>query len=107
MPLQPDGDEENQSESSVYEDDPLFTPYDPPTESEEIVQPTSPSPAPSSKAPDFGGTSGEDDQPGETQTPRAPEQEEEEAPPLPEFDPKYREPFEGLIYLGRLEKRFK
>lgn len=105
MPLQPDGDPEKQSESAVYDQPALFTPYEPPTESETIVQPTSPSPAPSSDAPDLGGTSGEDDQPG--QRPSAPDQpEEEQAPPLPEFDSKHREPFSGLLYLGRLEKSF-
>lgn len=31
---------------------------------------------------------------------------EEEKPPLPEFDPKYRDPFHGLLYLGRTQKTF-
>lgn len=72
-----------------------FTPYEEP----ESVQPTS-GPAPSSDtAPDGGGTSGEDG---------AAAQSEQQAPQeaLPEFDPKHRDSFTGLIYLGRLEDRF-
>lgn len=30
----------------------------------------------------------------------------DEAPPLPEFDPKFRQDFEGLMYLGRLTDTF-
>lgn len=103
MPFTEDGDSGATSESAVYDTEPTFNPYDPP-ENPEAIQPTS-RPAPSSNAPDFGDTSGTD---GEPQSQTAPQgsQEEEEKPPLPEFDPKHREPFEGLLYLGRLQKTF-
>lgn len=60
----------------------------------ESVQPTSTSPAPSSSAPGFGGTSGEDTAP------------EPEAAPPPEFDPRWRDDFTGLVHIGALTDRF-
>lgn len=65
-------------------------PYDPAD-----VQPTSPSPAPSSDtASGFGDTSGEDaDQSGKQEK-------------LPEFDPRWRDELRGLIYLGALSDEF-
>ena len=69
-----------------------FAPYDP-----SAVQPTS-SPAPSSQAPgSVGGTSGADGQD---------EGSEEENTPLPEFDGRWRDEFEGLLYIGALTDRF-
>lgn len=62
-----------------------------------VVQPTSQRPTPSSDAPVYGGTSGADD--------RA-EAQAEEAPPLPTFDPRYIEDFEGLLYIGALGVTF-
>lgn len=99
MPFDEDGD--SKPESSVYDNPPAFNPYDPPSDPE-VVQPPSPGPAQSSEpAPDFGDTSGADDE----SQPAPQDQTEEE--PLPEFDPKYREDFEGLLYLGRLEETFR
>lgn len=66
-----------------------FAPYDP-----AAVQPTS-SPAPSSDPGTVGGTSGADSQ-------EAGAQED----PLPEFDPRFREEFEGLLYIGALTETF-
>jgi hypothetical protein len=105
MPFPEDGD--SIPESSAYDSQPTFDPYDPP-EDPESVQPTSPGPAQLSPAPGFGDTSGAD---GESQ--EAPQDsgggEEEEAPEedLPEFDPKHRQEFEGLLYLGRLQETFR
>lgn len=99
MPFDEDGD--SKPESSVYDNPPAFSPYDPPSDPE-VVQPPSPSPAQSSEtAPDFGDTSGADDESQE-----APQDRIEEEP-LPEFDPKYRQDFEGLLYLGRLDETFR
>lgn len=99
MPFDPDGD--SQPESTVYDKPPAFNPYDPP-EDPEVVQPPSPGPAQSStEALGFGDTSGADDESQE----EAPQDQTEEEP-LPEFDPRYREDFEGLLYLGRLEETF-
>lgn len=95
MPLPTDGDS---SESSVYDGPSSFDPYDP-----ESVQPTSPGPAQSSSAPGFGDTSGAD---GEQQSSTAPQGQPDPEPALPEFDPKHREAFEGLLYLGRLQDTF-
>lgn len=104
MPFDEDGDTEK-SESAVYDKSPTFDPYDPPT-TPEAVQPTSPSPAPSSDAPDFGGTSGADSEQPSDQSDSAPQEKPEEAAPLPEFDPRYRDAFTGLLYLGRLQQTF-
>lgn len=104
MPFETDGDPEKEPESAVYDNPPIFDPYDPPT-TPEAVQPSPPSPAPSSDAPDFGGTSGNDSEQPSGQPDSAP-QEKPEADPLPEFDHKYREPFTGLLYLGRLQETF-
>lgn len=88
---------EPSTEQSVYDKvrDTPFQPLQP-----EAVQPTS-SPTPSSPAPGSGGdTSGED---GEA----APQEQAQAAEaPTPEFDPKYREPMTGLLYLGRLTDSF-
>lgn len=83
-------------EESVYDQPSGIAAYDP-----ETVQPTSTSPAPSSQtAPgNLGGTTGED---GE-QTPEGGEQPEES---LPEFDPRFKEEFRGLIYVGALTDTF-
>lgn len=101
MPFDEDGGE-GKPESAVYDSQPTFNPYDPPT-TPEGVQPTSPRPAPSSDAPGFGGTSGNDT---EQPAPEASAPQEKPEDPLPEFDPKYREPFTGLLYLGRLQETF-
>jgi hypothetical protein len=67
-----------------------FAPYDP-----QAVQPTT-SPTPSSEPPEtHGGTSGEDGA-----------NPEGTAEPLPEFDPRHREEFTGLLYLGALTEEF-
>lgn len=101
MPFEEDGG--RKSESAVYDTPPTFDPYDPP-EDPESVQPTPISPAPSSNPGNVGGTSGEDGEP----EPQAPPQDSgEEQGPLPEFDPKHREEFEGLLYLGRLTETFR
>lgn len=62
--------------------------YDPQT-----VQPTPPSPASVSPPEDVGSTSGAD----------GPSEEPE---PLPEFDPRYIEEFQGLLYVGALRETF-
>lgn len=64
------------------------------------VQPESPSPAPLSTAPGFGGTPGNDGQ--------APEQVEpqDQEDPLPEFDSRWQDEFEGLLYIGALTEEF-
>lgn len=93
--------DDSSAEESVYDAATKpFRPYEP-----EPVQPSS-SPAPSStSAPGFGGTSGEDGKPRETPAePQAAEPPKQ--PDLPEFDPRWREPFTGLLYLGRLEDTF-
>jgi hypothetical protein len=90
MPL-----DERPVEESVYDKEPAsrISPFDP-----ESIQPES-RPAPSSTAP---GTVG--DTPG---TDGAPEPgPEEEAEPLPEFDPRHKDAFRGLIYVGALSDRF-
>lgn len=108
MPLpdesSPTGDG-SQTESALYDSTtPQFNPYDPPTDPES-VQPTSPGPARSSlPAPGFGDTSGEDGEPQEAPQGQGAEEEQE---PLPEFDERHREPFEGLLYLGRLQETFR
>lgn len=102
MPLTEDG---GHKESAVYDTVPPFDPYnpDPPPADPESVQPTSLGPAPSSEtAPGFGDTSGADGEPQEEPQ----DQPEKKQDPLPEFDPKHRQPFEGLLYLGRLQERF-
>jgi len=35
-----------------------------------------------------------------------PQQAQEDQVPLPEFDPRYRDDFDGLLYVGRLEDKF-
>lgn len=103
MPFDEDGGKD--PDAAVYDSPPTFDPYDPPT-TPEGVQPSS-SPAPSSSAPDFGGTSGNDTEQSTGQPEGTPQEKpEDEAPPLPEFDPRHRESFEGLLYLGRLQKTF-
>lgn len=88
-------DDSSKAEESVYDAvSQPFRPYEP-----EPVQPTS-GPAPSSNPGNVGDTSGED---GEAAGDGAAQAGE---PPLPEFDPRYREPFKGLLFLGRLEKSF-
>jgi hypothetical protein len=99
MPLPEDGPS---TEEAAYDAPPSFDPYDPPETkpAETTVQPTSPGPAQSSDtAPGIGDTSGADGQ--------VPDEEPPAAEPLPEFNPKHRDPFEGLLYLGRLQKTFK
>lgn len=105
MPFEEDGDSEKKSESAVYDTPSNFNPYDPPIEPES-VHPTSPGPVQSSDAPAVGDTSGED---GEPQAPPSAASSEDgrDDEPLPEYDPRYREPFEGLLYLGRLEETFR
>ena len=34
-----------------------------------------------------------------------PEEEEEDVAPLPKFDPRFREDFEGLLYIGKLRRQ--
>lgn len=106
MPFEEDGGTEKKSESAVYDTPSAFNPYDPPTDPES-VQPTSPGPAQSSDALGFGDTSGADGEPQPEGSAARAEDEEKAEPPLPEFDSKYREPFEGLLYLGRLEETFR
>lgn len=60
------------------------------------VGPTSSGPRPSSIAPD------DPTEPQQRAADEAPSAQE----PLPEFDPKVRQEFEGLLYLGRLTKTF-
>ena len=86
MPVQGDTPDE-----AAYGTTEGFAPYDP-----RAVQPTS-SPAPSSEPPgSVGGTSGADgEQAGDT-----------DPDPLPEFDARYQEEFEGLLYIGALTKTF-
>jgi hypothetical protein len=101
MPFDEDGGT-GTPDSAAYDSKPTFDPYEPPT-TPEVIQPT-PSPAPSSDAPGFGGTSGTDDE--QPVDPDGAPQEQQDAAPLPEFDEKYKEPFTGLLYLGRLQKTF-
>lgn len=105
MPFPEGGDEEKVSESAVYDHQPTFSPYDPPT-TPEAVQPSPPGPAPSSSAPGIGDTSGADSEqePGQPEDP--PQEKSEEQDPLPEFDPKHRDAFTGMLYLGRLQESF-
>jgi hypothetical protein len=104
MPFPEGGDPERKSESSVYDTPSTFAPYDEQhsttsSSSPESVQPTS-SPAPSSTTPgNVGDTSGADGEPGVTPPQDAEEKAEE---PLPEFDKRHAEAFEGVLYLGRL-----
>ena len=99
MPFPEDG---GLSETTAYDAPPTFTPYDPP-EDPESVQPTSTSPAPSTTGPgDDGGTPGADGEPQEA--PQGSGEEPDDEAPLPEFDPKHREAFTGLLYLGRLQE---
>lgn len=88
---------ERSTEESVYDKvkSAPFQPLQP-----EAVQPTS-SPTPSSTAPESDGdTSGEDGEAAPVEQAQAAEA------PLPEFDPKYREPLTGLLYLGALTETF-
>lgn len=99
MPLPEDGDS---TESSVYDAPSAFNPYDPPTDTES-VQPTPISPTPSSDTPEAGDT-------GE-QTESRPQGEQQvqqdEVIELPQFDEKHAEDFVGLLYLGRIDKKFR
>lgn len=107
MPFPEDGD--SKPESSVYDSQPRFNPYDT-SEDPESVQPTSPGPAQSSTAPGFGDTSGADGEPQPKAAPQDSDGEDGEVPeeePLPEFDPRHRQDFEGLLYLGRLQETFR
>ena len=100
MPLPEDG---RPAEDAIYDAPSTFNPYDPP-EDAESVQPTS-SPTPLSTTPGTDGdTSGAD---GESPPAPQGQQEEVEEQPLPEFDPKHREDFTGLLYLGRLSETFR
>lgn len=97
MPLPSDG---GRPESAVYDAPPTFDPYAPETTEEHdpaSVHPTSSGPSQSSEAPDLGDTSGAD---GQREEP-APDDPQD---PLPEFDPKHRDAFTGLLYLGRTTK---
>lgn len=105
MPFDSDGDPEK-SESAVYDNPPTFNPYEPDIEPES-VQPTSPGPVQSSKAPAAGDTSGADGESQPEAGAASSEEGEDGEPPLPQFDPRYREAFEGLLYLGRLEETFR
>jgi hypothetical protein len=67
-----------------------------------VVEPTSQRPTPSSEAPGYGGTSGADDR-NIAQAEEAPPEPPE---PLPSFDPKSVEDFEGLLYIGSLAVTF-
>lgn len=101
MPLPEDG---GSTESSVYDAPSAFNPYDPPIESES-VQPTPISPTPSSDTPGTGDT-------GE-QTESRPQGEQQDQPEaaevvdLPRFDDRHAEEFVGLLYLGRIDKKFR
>lgn len=99
MPLPEDGDS---TESSVYDAPSPFNPYDPPIDTES-VQPTPISPTPSSDTPEAGDT-------GE-QTESRPQGEQQvqqdEVIELPQFDDKHAEDFVGLLYLGRIDKKFR
>lgn len=67
-----------------------YAPFDPTT-----VRPTSPGPAPSSVAP------------GTPEAHTGPDEEASEVEaPLPEFDPRYRDEFDGLMYVGSLTDAF-
>lgn len=44
--------------------------------------------------------------PGESAEPHRVDDETDEPEPLPEFDPRYKQDFEGLLYLGRLTDTF-
>lgn len=101
MPFDPDGGQND--EAAAYDNPPAFDPYHPSGDSPESVQPTSSSPAQSSTAPGFGDTSGADGEPPE----KAPQGTEDQDEELPEFDPRYIEEFEGLLYLGRLQDTFR
>ena len=68
------------------------------------VQPTSPRPAPSSSAPGFGDTLGADVTESGQQDQQDPEQDQQQ--PLPEFDPRWRDEFRGLTFLGALSDEF-
>ena len=71
----------------------------------ETVQPTS-SPAPSSNPGTVGGTPGADgEQAAEPEQKPADEEEQQEAD-LPEFDPQYRDAFNGLLFVGALSDQF-
>jgi hypothetical protein len=98
MPFPKDGGDGPKPDSAAYDAPPRFSPYDPPADPTETVQPNPPSPTPSSEAPGLGSTSGED---GHTESEEKPEPE-----PLPEFDPRHAEAFTGLLYLGRLQETF-
>ena len=85
------------SETDVYDKvkEAPFQPLPP-----EVVQPTS-SPTSSSTAPESDGdTSGEDD----TAAPNKEQAQAAEAPP--EFDPKFREPLTGLLYLDKTRRPY-
>lgn len=98
MPLPEDGDS---TESSVYDAPSAFNPYDPPIDTES-VQPTPISPTPSSDTPGTGDT-GE-----QTEShPQGEQQDQSEVIELPKFDERHADEFVGLLYLGRIDKRFR
>lgn len=72
-------------ESQLYDTGPQFSPYSPDLDQDS----------------DGVETAAPQEQP-ETGPPLDPQAERDQAP-LPTFDPKYREDFEGLLYLGRLQ----
>lgn len=75
-----------------------FSPYDP-----EAIQPTSARPAPSRETPgNVGDTSGEDGEAPGGQSPGEAQDQED----TPGFDPRYKDDFIGLMYLGRLSHTF-
>ncbi len=80
-------------EGSVYEEvrGAPFTPY---------------SPAPGSEAPKPDQLAQEPSQEAQAEAPEAEAPEAEEPDPLPEFDERHRDAFQGLIYLGRLSHSF-
>lgn len=98
MPLDPEVTPE-QVAGDLYDTPPKITGFDP-----EAVQPTSAPPSSDEPvAPDFGGTSGEDGETGEDPPQDGAEDSGEEQV---EFNPKWREPFEGLLYIGALQDEF-
>ncbi len=106
MPLPQEPEEGAPVERDLYDrpSPSVFEALDP-----ETVQPTSHVPPSSSDAP-VGDTSGEDGEP-QGAKPDEPqdhtEAPDEEPQPLPEFDPRWRSEFEGLLFLGALKSTFR
>lgn len=74
-----------------------------PTEDELLIGPQSPPPVPpTSSGPEASSAAPPDEEPH----PGSDGDDEVVAEPLPEFDPEFRKPFEGLLYLGKLQQTF-